>query len=111
MTKADEGVAPSARGAAHIGTPTGSSVGVAELTHELVRSQLSDYLDDTLGESARRRIDGHLAGCPPCAAYLDTMRVTIRALGQLPAPKPPSGASARIIKQARREHDASRADA
>ena len=79
MTKADEGVAPTPRGAAHLGTPTSaSSVGVAELTHEMVRDQLSEYLDDALGEAARRRIDGHLAGCPPCAAYLDTLRVTVR---------------------------------
>jgi hypothetical protein len=113
VTKADEGVAPSTRGAAHIGTPasTGASVGVAELTHELVRGQLSEYLDDTLGEAARHRVDGHLAGCPPCAAFLDTLRVTVRALGQLPAPKAPAGARARIVDQARREHGAPLADA
>jgi hypothetical protein len=105
VTKADEGVAPSARGAAHIGTPasTSASVGVAELTHELVREQLSDYLDDALGESTRHRIDRHLAGCPPCAVYLDTLRVTVRGLHQLPASKAPRGAAARIVEQARRE--------
>ena len=113
VTKADEGVAPSTRGAAHIGTPasTGASVGVAELRHEHVREHLSDYLDDTLGEASRRRIDGHLAGCPSCAAHLDAMRVTVRALGQLPAPKAPTGARARIVEQARREHRARLADA
>ena len=59
MTKADEGVAPTVRGTAHIVTPGGSgSVGVAELTHELVRGQLSEYLDGSLGESDRRRVDG-----------------------------------------------------
>ena len=107
MTKADEGVAPTARGTAHLGTPASASasVGVAELTHELVREQLSDYLDDGLGESARRRIDGHLASCSPCAAYLRTLRATVRGVQQLPAPKAPRGAAARIIDQARREHD------
>jgi len=36
VTKADEGVAPSYRGATHIGNPASSAaVGVAELTHEL----------------------------------------------------------------------------
>jgi anti-sigma factor RsiW len=113
VTKADEGVAQSARGAVHLGTPTSTSasVGVAELTHELVREQLSDYLDDALGESTRRRIDGHLAGCPPCVAYLGTLRVTVRGLQQLPAAKAPRGAAARIVEQARREHGAPRADA
>lgn len=113
MTKADEGVAPTPRGTAHLGTPTSASagVGVAELTHELVRQQLSDYLDDALGESARRRIDGHLATCQPCAAYLGTLRVTVRGLQQLPAAKAPRGAAARIVEQARREPPAPPADA
>jgi len=113
VTKADEGVAPAARGATHIGSlaSTGASVGVAELTHDLVRGQLTDYLGDNLGEVARRRVESHLAVCPPCVAFLDTMRVTVRALGQLPAPKAPAGARSRIVEQARREHDASGADA
>jgi len=107
VTKADEGVAPSFRGATHIGNPGSSAaVGVAELTHELVRGQLSEYLDGTLGESDRRRLDGHLAACPPCTAYLNTLRATIRAVGKLPAPKAPRGAHGRIVEQARRESDA-----
>jgi hypothetical protein len=113
VTKADEGVAPTPRGTAHLGTPvsTSASVGVAEVTHELVREQLSEYLDGSLGESERRRIDGHLAGCPPCVAYLDTLRVTVRGVQQLPPAKAPRGVAARIVEQARREHNAPRADA
>jgi hypothetical protein len=107
VTKADEGVAPTPRGTAQLGSPASASagVGVAELTHELVRGQLSEYLDDGLGESARRRIDGHLATCPPCAAYLATLRTTVRGVQKLPAAKAPRGATARIIDQARREHN------
>ncbi len=101
MTKADEGVTPSSRGAAHAAS---AGTGVAELTHDLVRGQLSDYLDDTIGEAARRRVDGHLASCQDCTAYLNTLRATVRTLGQLPAPRAPSGARARILEQARREH-------
>ena len=106
MTKADEGVAPTVRGATQIVTPNNSgSVGIAELTHELVRGQLSAYLDDSLSESDRRRIDGHLAACEPCTAYLNTLRATVRALDLLPAPKAPSGIRARIVEQARRESE------
>src|SRR5690242_15231772 len=88
VTKADEGVAPTYRVAAQVDT-TGSpgGVGVADLTHEDVRQQLSEYLDNALGETERRRIDGHLAACRPCTAYLNTLRTTVRALGKLPAPK------------------------
>jgi hypothetical protein len=102
VTKADEGVTPSSRGAAHVATA--GTTGVAELTHDLVRGQLSDYLDDTIGETARRRVDGHLSTCQSCTAYLNTLRATVDALGQLPAPKAPTGARARIVEQARREH-------
>jgi hypothetical protein len=109
VTNADEGVAPSTRSASHIGTPatTASGVGVADLTHDVVRSQLTDYLDDSLGDAARRRIDGHLAACRACSADLDSLRLTVRALQQLPAPKAPARAGARIIEQARREQRAS----
>lgn len=108
VTKADEGVAPTSRGAAHIGTPTSSpsSVGIADLTHDQVRNQLSDYLDDLLGEAARRRIDSHLAACSSCTAYLDTFRLTVQSMGQLPAPKAPDRLRARIVDRARREHHA-----
>ena len=113
MTKADEGVAPTPRGTAHLGSPTSTtaSVGVAELTHADVRAQLSDYLDDALSEAARHRIDKHLAACPPCSVYLDSLRVTVRGVQQLPAAKAPRGVVARIVEQARREHNAPRADA
>jgi anti-sigma factor RsiW len=107
VTKADEGVAPTVRGTAHIVTPGGSgSVGVAELTHELVRGQLSEYIDGSLGESDRRRVDGHLASCAPCTAYLNTLRATVQALGKLPAPQAPTRALRQIVEQARRESDA-----
>src|SRR5262245_5451923 len=104
VTRADEGVAPSSRVAAQVDT-TG---GVGELPHEPVRVQLSDYIDDSLGESSRRRIDGHLSQCAPCTAVLSTMRETVRALGRLPVKKAPSGAVARIVEQARREHEQQR---
>jgi anti-sigma factor RsiW len=107
VTKADEGVAPTVRGATQIVTSNNGSgkVGIAEVTHELVRGQLSEYLDDSLTESDRRRVEGHLAACPPCTAYLNTLRATVRALGVLPAPKAPSGIRARIVEQARRESE------
>jgi hypothetical protein len=110
VTKADEGVAPPFRGASQIVTPNSSAngaagIGIAEVTHELVRGQLSEYLDDALPVNDRRRIDGHLAACEPCTAYLNTLRATVRALELLPAPKAPSGIRARIVEQARRESE------
>jgi hypothetical protein len=100
VTKADKGVTPSSRGAAQAAS---AGTSVAELTHDLVRGQLSDYLDDAIDAADRRRVDGHLSTCQSCTAYLNTLRATVRTLGQLPVPKAPSGARASIIDQARRD--------
>jgi predicted anti-sigma-YlaC factor YlaD len=44
----------------------------------------TEYLEDAMTPANRRRIDEHLARCNDCSAYLDQMRLTIRALGELP---------------------------
>jgi anti-sigma factor RsiW len=49
---------------------------------ELVRV-INAYLDGTLPEHDRRRFDAHLEECPYCVNYLDQMRETIAALGEL----------------------------
>lgn len=97
VTNADEGVAPPTGSAAQVATSP--RVSVAEVTHELVRTQLTDYVDGSLEESDRRRVDGHLAVCQPCTKYLATYRATVHAVQQLPAPKAPAGAKARILEQ------------
>jgi anti-sigma factor RsiW len=45
---------------------------------------VTDYLEDRLPDDLRRRFDAHLTGCSGCRNYLDQMRLTIRALGELP---------------------------
>jgi anti-sigma factor RsiW len=47
-----------------------------------VLARLSDYVDDELDPEARRRIDGHLAGCDWCERFGTGFQ---RALAQLPA--------------------------
>jgi anti-sigma factor RsiW len=51
---------------------------------------LLDYLDQTLGEGLLAALEGHLAACEPCRAYLQTYRAT-RALvaSSSPADMPP----------------------
>jgi anti-sigma factor RsiW len=49
---------------------------------ELVRV-ISAYLDGTLPAEDRVRFDAHLEECPYCVNYLDQMRETIAALGEL----------------------------
>lgn len=52
---------------------------------------LSDYLDDELPEDICREIDAHIAGCPPCVAFVESLRKTVELCRQaksLAAPDP-----------------------
>jgi anti-sigma factor RsiW len=42
---------------------------------------VTDYLDGTLPDEDRRRLEEHLAECPYCIDYIEQMRATIEALG------------------------------
>lgn len=48
---------------------------------------VTDYLDGALSRRDRRRMDRHLRACDGCTEYLESIRVTARALGELP-PEP-----------------------
>jgi anti-sigma factor RsiW len=44
---------------------------------------ITDYLEGTLPSKERERFEAHLAECPYCVNYLEQMRATIEALGEL----------------------------
>ena len=44
---------------------------------------MSDYVDGTLGERDRARLEAHLAGCPHCTEYLAQIRDVITAAGRV----------------------------
>jgi anti-sigma factor RsiW len=46
---------------------------------------ITDYLEDALPRSQRRRFEAHLADCEHCTEYLEQMRATIRLTGYLRA--------------------------
>lgn len=48
-----------------------------------VADLLTAYMDDALTAGERERLDRHLELCPPCTQYLDQMRLTISAVGQV----------------------------
>ena len=54
-----------------------------ELTCRELVELVTDYLEGSLDDATRRRVDEHLAACPGCTAYLDEMRVTIWLTGTL----------------------------
>ncbi len=48
-----------------------------ELTcKELILDYLADYLDKALSPDVVADFERHLAGCPPCMAYLNTYKKT-----------------------------------
>jgi hypothetical protein len=44
---------------------------------------ITDYLEDALPRSQRRRFEGHIKNCEHCTEYLDQIRVTISLTGRL----------------------------
>lgn len=44
---------------------------------------MTEYLEGTLPEDLRLRVEQHLSGCSGCTNYLEQMRQTIRLTGQL----------------------------
>jgi anti-sigma factor RsiW len=57
---------------------------------------VSDYLDDELDEETRRRVEEHLTLCPACRIYVEQVRETVQALGELPSGALPARAVAEL---------------
>lgn len=44
---------------------------------------VTEYLEGSLPEDVRARMDQHISGCDGCSSYLEQMRQTIRLTGHL----------------------------
>lgn len=62
---------------------------------------LIDFVSDELPVDQRQRLEQHLRRCPPCEAYLDSYRTTIRLTRQLPCEPIPPELKARLISALR----------
>jgi anti-sigma factor RsiW len=56
-----------------------------EMTCKELVELVTDYLEDRLPETDRRRFDAHVAECRYCEEYVSQIRQTIAALGEFPA--------------------------
>ena len=56
----------------------------------------SAYLDGTLPERLRQRVETHLHACPQCAAELDDLRLMLDDLAAMPAPELPANFAAGV---------------
>jgi len=55
------------------------------LTCQEMVELVTDYLEDRMDEDARARFEQHVAECDACTLYIEQMRMTIVALGHIPA--------------------------
>jgi RNA polymerase sigma-70 factor (ECF subfamily) len=55
---------------------------------ELVE-RLSEYLDGELDPGMCAEVEEHLGGCPPCEAFLESLRRTVALLRRMPDPPMP----------------------
>jgi anti-sigma factor RsiW len=54
-----------------------------ELTCQELVELVTDYYEGALAPDERVRFEMHLAGCTGCRTYMEQMRKTLRAVGQL----------------------------
>jgi len=54
-----------------------------EMTCKELVELVTEYLEGTLPEDVRMRMENHISGCDGCTNYLDQMRQTIRLTGRL----------------------------
>jgi len=51
---------------------------------------LSEFLDGELPAKNCRQLERHLEGCPPCIAYLESLKTTVEACRRYQAPRAPA---------------------
>jgi len=44
---------------------------------------VTEYIEGTLPDDVRMRVEGHLTGCDGCTNYIEQMRQTIQLTGQI----------------------------
>ena len=55
------------------------------LTCQEMVELVTDYIEDRMDDQTRARFEEHVAQCDACTLYIEQMRMTIGALGRLPA--------------------------
>jgi anti-sigma factor RsiW len=63
---------------------------------------VTDFVEGALDPVTERRVVDHLAECEGCSTYLEQMRTTARALGELPPDLLPDSARAALLEAFRR---------
>ena len=67
--------------------------------------KLSEYLDGELDPAVCSRIEEHLADCPPCVAFLRSLRRAIAHVGTVLPPELPEDVKRKVLAAYRRAKD------
>jgi len=62
---------------------------------------VTDYLEGAMPLPDRLQFDRHLAVCPECRRYVEQMKQTVEALGELPPEPIPPAVEAALLAQFR----------
>ena len=65
---------------------------------------VTEYLDGSLGDRDRERLEAHLADCPHCSEYLAELRATIDTLGHVDVDELSDDAVDDLVQLYRRWH-------
>lgn len=66
-----------------------------------VYRHICDNLDQKLDSPRCRQIKMHLATCPDCAAYLDSLKKMVRLYRAVPSPRLTAAAHSRLLRVVR----------
>ena len=66
---------------------------------------VTDYLEGVLDSDTAAEVEAHLGLCDGCNIYVEQMRATIRALGNVPVSTLSEDAQAELVRAFRDLHD------
>lgn len=81
------------------------------LTCKEFLQELNDYLDETIDQDLRRRLESHVSECPNCFVICDTTKRTIRVYKGMDPQVIPEDVHTRLMKALEKKMAASRGSA
>ncbi len=70
---------------------------------EHVRNVSSEFIDGELSEAEEARVTAHTGWCPPCDAFINTLRATVSLLRAAPKREAPDELRHRLRDSLRKE--------
>ncbi len=72
--------------------------------HEIF-ARLSEYIDGELDPDICAQLETHMDDCPPCEAFLESLRRTVSLTRELPAQELPDGLKRELLESYRKMLD------